>query len=165
MTTLKDDTPLKPRMKKYARKVAQTGEILKSANDVGYKGNYGSQLIQNPKIQTAIQVEMDKQGTTTEKIARKIDEGMEAFRVIRDKGKQYPDFHVRKEYVDMALKIRGDYAPEKHEIRQEKLILVITSETIKGLKDAGAITDADAEVITAEAIEEEEVNERWKRIP
>lgn len=156
MTKLKKDTPLKPRMKKYARKVAQTGEILKSANDVGYKGNYGSQLIQNPKIQTAIQVEMDKQGTTTEKIARKIDEGMEAFRVIRDKGKEYPDFHVRKEYVDMALKIRGDYAPEKHEIRQEKLILVITPETIKGLKDAGAITDDDAETITAEAIEEED---------
>jgi hypothetical protein len=158
MTELKEDTRLLPKMKKFARRVAKTGEILKSATDVGYKGNYGSQLMKNEKIQTAIQVEMDRQGTTTERIVEKIDEGMEAYRVIRDGGKKYPDFHVRKEYVDIALKIRGDYAPEKHEIRQEKLILVITPETIKGLKDAGAITDDDAEVITAEAIEEEEIN-------
>ncbi len=155
MTKLKEETPLLPKMKKFARRVAKTGEVLKSATDVGYKGNYGSQLMKNEKIQTAIQVEMDRIGTTTEKVARKIDEGMDAYRVIRDGGKKYPDFHVRKEYIDMAVKIRGDYAPEKHQITQEKLVLIITPETIKGLKDAEAITDADADVITAEVIEEE----------
>ena len=155
MTTLKKDTPLLPKMKKFARRVAKTGEVIKSGTDVGYKGNYGSQLMKNPKIQTAIQIEMDRIGTTTEKIARKIDEGMDAYRVIRDKGKKYPDFHVRKEYIDMAVKIRGDYAPEKHQITQEKLVLIITPETIKGLKDAEAITESEVDVITAEIVEEE----------
>ncbi len=155
MTVLKENTRLLPKMKKFARRVAKTGEIMKSANDVGYKGNYGSQLMKNEKIQTAIQVEMDKQGTTTEKIAQKIDEGMDAYRVIRDGGREYPDFHVRKEYIDMAVKIRGDYAPEKHEIRQEKLTLIITPEVLKGLKDSEAITDAEADVITAEVIDAE----------
>ena len=156
MTKLKDDTPLLPKMKKYARKVAETGEIIKSATDVGYKGNYGSQLMKNPKILTAIQQEMDNLKVDTYAIVRKIKEGLNAYRVIKDGGKKYKDFHAQHKFLDMALKIRGDYAPEKHEIRQKKLILVITAETIKGLKDAGAITDEDAEVITVEAIEEED---------
>jgi hypothetical protein len=156
MTVLKEDTPLRPKMQKYARRVAETGEIIKSATDVGYRGNYGSQLMKNPKILTAIQQEMDNLNVDTHAIVRKIKEGLNAYRVIKDGGKKYKDFHAQHKFLDMALKIRGDYAPEKHEIKQEKLILVITAETIKGLKDAEAITEADAEIITAEAIEEKD---------
>jgi hypothetical protein len=154
MTVLKEDTRLLPKMKRFARKVAKTGNIMKSGADVGYKGNYASQLMQNPKIQTAIQVEMDRLDVNTEKIVKKIKQGMNAYRVIKDGGKKYKDFHAQHKFLDMALKIRGDYAPEKHEIRQEKLTLIITPETLKGLKDSEAITEAEAEAITAEATEE-----------
>lgn len=156
MTILKEDTPLKPKMKKYVRRLAQTGEIMKSANDVGYKGNYGSQLMKNPKIQTALQEELDSLGVDKELVVRKLKAGLSAYRVIRDGGKKYKDFHAIHKYLDMYMKLEGHYAPEKHEIRQEKLTLIITPEVLKGLKDAEAITDAEAEVITVETEEERE---------
>ena len=156
MTKLKEDTALLPKMKKYARRVAETGEIIRSATDVGYRGNYGSQLMKNPKILTAIQQEMDNLNVDTEAIVRKIKQGLNAYRVIKDGGKKYKDFHAQHKFLDMVLKIRGDYAPEKHEIRQEKLTLIITPEVLKGLKDSEAITDAEAEAITVEAEEEQE---------
>ena len=155
MTVLKKDTPLLPKMQKYARKVAETGEIIKSATDVGYKGNYGSQLMKNPKILTAIQQEMDNLKVDTHAIVRKIKKGLNAYRVIKDGGKKYEDFHAQHKFLDMALKIRGDYAPEKHEIRQEKLVIILSPELRKGLIDAEAITEDEAKVIEAEVIEEE----------
>lgn len=154
MTILKDDTPLLPKMKKYARKVAETGEIIKSATDVGYKGNYGSQLMKNPKILTAIQQEMDNLNVDTHAIVRKIKEGLNAYRVIKDGGKKYKDFHAQHKFLDMALKIRGDYAPEKHEIRQEKLVIILSPALRKGLIDAEAISEDEMEIIEAEALEE-----------
>ncbi len=122
MTVLKEDTPLKPKMKKYVRRLAKTGEIMKSANDVGYKGNYGSQLLKNPKIQTALQEELDALGVDKELVVRKLKQGLSAYRVIRDGGTKYKDFHAIHKYLDMYMKLEGHYAPEKHEIKQEKLI-------------------------------------------
>lgn len=155
MTELKKDTPLKPRMKKYVRRVAETGEIIKSAQDVGYKGNYGSQLMRNPKILTALQEELELLDVTKTVIVRKIKKGLNATRVIKDGGKKYPDFHAQHKFLDMLLKIRGDYAPEKHEIRQERLVIVYGADMRKGLIDAEAITEKEADIIEAEIIEEE----------
>ena len=155
MKILKKNTPLTVKQKKYVRRVAETGAIWKSATDVGFKQpGYGSQLMQNPKILTAIQVELDNMGATADVIARKIRKGFDATRVIKDEGKKYPDFHAQHKFLDMALKIRGDYAPEKHEIRQETLTLIVTPETIKGLEDAEAITKAEVKILTTEATKE-----------
>ena len=154
MTKLKEDTPLKPKMKKYVRRLAQTGEIIKSANDIGYKGNYGSQLMKNPKIQTALQEELDSLGVDKELVVRKLKAGLNAYRVIRDGGKKYKDFHAIHKYLDMYMKLEGHYAPEKHEIRQEKLIIVLSPELRKGLIDAEAITEDEAQVIEAEVLDE-----------
>lgn len=152
MTKLKEDTPLKPRMKKYVRRLAQTGEIMKAATDVGYKqGQYGSQLMKNPKIQTALQEELDALGVDKQLVVRKLKQGLNAYRVIRDGGKKYKDFHAIHKYLDMYMKLEGHYAPEKHEIKQEKLIMVITPETIKGLKDSKAIPDR---IVEGEVVEE-----------
>lgn len=156
MTKLKEDTPLKPRMKKYVRRLAQTGEIMKAATDVGYKqGQYGSQLMKNPKIQTALQEELDALGVDKQLVVRKLKQGLNAYRVIRDGGKKYKDFHAIHKYLDMYMKLEGHYAPEKHEIKQEKLIMVITPETIKGLKDSKAIPDRIVEGKVVEEVAKE----------
>jgi len=155
MTILKKDTPLLPRMKKYARRCAETGEIIKSATDVGYKGNYGSQLMRNPKILTALQEELDALGVNKELVVRKLKAGLNAYRVVKDGGKKYKDFHAIHKYLDMYMKLEGHYAPEKHEIRQEKLVIVLSPDMRKGLIDAEAITEKEADVIEAEIIKEE----------
>jgi hypothetical protein len=150
---LKEHTELKPRQKKFVKRVAETGKILKSASDVGYANpRYGSQLMNNPKILTAIQAELESQGVDKVRIVKKINEGLEATRVIKDGGKKYEDFHARHKFLDMLLKVRGDYAPEKHQIEEKRITIVITPETIKGLKDAGAVTDADIEELSREPL-------------
>ena len=155
MTTLKKDTPLKPKMKKYTRRLAQTGEIIQAANDVGYKGNYGSQLMRNPKIQTALQEELDALGVSKTVVVRKLKQGLIAYRVIKDGGKKYKDFHAIHKYLDMYMKLEGHYAPEKHEIRQEKLVVILSPELRKGLIDSEAITEKEAKIIEAEVLDEE----------
>ena len=155
MTTLKKDTPLLPRMKKYARRAAETGEIIKAATDVGYKGNYGSQLMRNPKIQTALQEELELLGVTKELIVRKLKQGLNAYRVLKDDGKKYKDFHAIVKYLDMYMKLEGHYAPEKHELKQERLVIVLGADMRKGLIDAEAITEEEADIIEAEIVEEE----------
>lgn len=156
MTKLKDDTPLKPRMKKYVRRLAQTGEIMKAATDVGYKqGQYGSQLMKNPKIQTALQEELDALGVDKQLVVRKLKQGLSAYRVIRDGGKKYKDFHAIHKYLDMYMKLEGHYAPEKHEIKQEKLVVILSPELRKGLLDSEAVTEDEMEIIEAEVIKED----------
>ena len=158
MTKLKEDTELKPRQKKYVRRLAETGKILKSATDVGYKDpRYGSQLMMNPKILTALQQELDSLGVDKNLIVRKIKKGLNATRVIKDGGQKYEDFHAQHKFLDMLLKVRGDYAPEKHQIEERKITIVITPETLKGLKDAKAITDDDIEELTKESLDVKEI--------
>lgn len=151
MTKLKEHTENTPRQKKFVRELAKTGEIGKSALKAGYKDpNYGSQLMMNPKIVTALQIELENQGVTREKIVKKINEGLNATRVIKDGGKKYKDYHAIHKFLDTYLKITGEYAPEKHQIEEKRITIVITPETLKGLKDAKAITDADIEEIRQE---------------
>ncbi len=90
MTILKENTELKPRQKKYVRRLAETGKILKSATDVGYKDpRYGSQLMMNPKILTALQEELDALGVDKTLIVRKIKEGLR--KVFRRNAKRSPN--------------------------------------------------------------------------
>jgi len=154
---LSNDTPLKPNQKKFIKHKIATGNSAKAATLAGFGDpGYGSYLMKQPKIQNALQQALDKAGITDELIAKKIKQQLEAYHVKKDGGKKYPDYHARDKGIDKVIKIKGGYAPEKHEIRQEKLVLIITPETIKGLKDAKAITEADVEVIEAEALKEEE---------
>lgn len=157
MTKLKEHTELKPKQKKFVKELAKTGEIGKSALRAGYKDpKYGSQLMMNQKMLTALQAELEALEVNKELIVRKIKEGLNATRVIRDGGKKYEDFHARHKFLDMLLKVRGDYAPEKHQIEEKRITIVITPETLRGLKDAKAITDADIKEISKETLDGEE---------
>ena len=122
--------------KKFVKKYVETGNLAKSAELAGYNSQYGSYLMRQPKIRTELQQALEKAGLTDDTLAEGLKEGQKATYVKKDGGKPYPDFHARHKYYDTQIKIEGGYAPEKHEITQKKLILNITLDTIKGLKDA-----------------------------
>lgn len=146
------------KQKKFIRKVVETGNYRKSAELTGYDAQYGSYLMRQPKIQTELQLALEKAGLTDETIAEKIKEGQKATYVRKDGGKKYPDYHARHKYLDTQIKIGGGYAPEKHEIQQKKLVVILSPELRKGLIDARAITEAEAGVIEAEVLEEQELD-------
>ena len=143
------------KQKKFIRKVVETGNYRKSAELAGYDSGYGSYLMRQPKIQTELQLALEKAGLTDETIAKKIKEGQKATYVKKDGGKAYPDFHARHKYLDTQIKIGGGYAPEKHEIQQKKLVVILSPELRKGLIDAEAMTEEEMEVIEAEVVREE----------
>ena len=140
--------------RKFIKALAEGKGSGEAASYAGYHPAYASYLKGQPLIQTALQQALERKGLTDDKLAGTIDKGLGATYVKKDGGKKYPDWHARHKYLDTAIKIKGGYAPEKHEIRQEKLTLIVTPETIKGLKDARAIDDTEAELIEAEVMEE-----------
>jgi phage terminase small subunit len=148
---------LNKKQKKFVKHLAETGNVTKATHLAGYSQQpYGSWLKRQPQIQTALQEALEKQELTDNKVAGEIKKGLKATYVKKDEGKKYPDFHARHKYLDTLIKIKGGYAPEKHEIRQEKLTLIVTPDVINGLKDAKAISDDEAEAIEAEIIEEKD---------
>lgn len=147
---LKKDTPLKRKQKKFISGVVQHGNVSKAAALAGYGSGYGYHLTKQPKIQTALQLALDEAGLGDSKIASLLKAGSKAYYVKKDGGEKYPDFHARDKTVDKLIKVHGGYAPEKHEIKQEKLVLIITPETIKGLLDAKAIKPEDVKEILEE---------------
>ena len=144
------------KQKKFVKKVIETGHNIRKATDLaGYEPGYGYHLMKQPKIQNEIQLALERAGLTNDSLADGIKEGQEATYVKKDKGKAYPDYHARHKYYDMQVKIEGGYAPEKHEIKQEKLVVVLSPELRKGLLDAEAMTEDEMEVVEADVIEEE----------
>lgn len=144
--------PTSRKQKKFVKKFIETGNLAKSAELAGYDSQYGSYLKRQPKIQNEIQLALERAGLTDDTLALKMKEGQNATYVKKDGGTKYKDFHAIHKYLDMQVKIGGGYAPEKHEIKQEKLILNITLDTIKGLKDArGQVGNVvNGEVLEAE---------------
>lgn len=144
---------------KFIKKVVETGNIRKSTALAGFSDpSYGSFLMRQPKIQTALQTELEKAGLGDKKVASEIKNGLKATYVKKDGGKLYPDFHARHKFLDTAIKIKGGYAPEKHEIEQKQLIIILSPELKRGLIDAKAMTEEESEVIEAEILEEEKIN-------
>jgi len=144
------------KQKKFVKKLVETGGNIAQATDLaGYAPGHGYHLMKQPKIQTELQLALEGAGLTDDTIAERIKEGQNATYVKKDGGKKYTDFHAIHKYVDMQIKIGGGYAPEKHEIKQEKLVVILSPELRKGLLDAEAMTEDEMEVIEAEVIKEE----------
>lgn len=153
-----EETPATVKQKKFVKNLAKTGEIGKSAKLVGYEKTYGSKLMRSSKILTLLHQELEKQGVTDVRVVGKIKDGLNAYYVKKDGGKKYKDFHAIHKYLDMVFKLRGDYAPEKHQVERKEITIVITPEVLKGLKDARAITDEELKTIEQEALGHEENN-------
>ena len=114
MTEAKKDK-LNRRQKKFVKNLARTNVIGKSALSAGYADRtQGSHLLREPKIQSALMVEMEKIGIHDEFLAKKLKHGLNSYYPPKKEGgKKYPDFFTRKQYLDSILKVRGDLKERK----------------------------------------------------
>jgi len=91
-------------------------------------------IIGNDRFLTAVQYELERQGITDAKLVKKIDEGLEANKVIsalvvagNGEGMadasgvtkdfiEVPDYFVRHKYLETALNLRGDFPDKKVQV-------------------------------------------------
>jgi len=144
---------LTKRQKKFVKKVLETGSFSRAALEAGYANReYGIVLKNKEEIRQAILGSLAKEGITSDLIAKKIREGLEATTPKKYSSRgtllqdEAPDHFARNMYLDKVLKISGvTTQPEKVEVDQSKNVIIMMSpDLIKALVDAGAI---DAEVI------------------
>jgi hypothetical protein len=89
---------------------------------------------------------MAKAGIDDTYLSSKIREGLEAtYPTKRSKDgnvlqAEAPDFFTRGLYLDKALKVRGDYSPERHIEEKRTLTINVNMEMARGLIDCGAVT-------------------------
>ena len=116
----------------------------------------GYDLMEQPKIQSALLTRMEDAGIDDNFIAKGLKEGCKALAPPRkDGGEQYADYFTRKQYLDIILRVRGDFAPETHQHISKNITVVIDHNMLKALKDAGGLDEKEAEVIEHEPIREE----------
>jgi DNA-binding CsgD family transcriptional regulator len=84
-----------------------------SAVDAGYSVRSAAALathtLKKVNVRNALLAAMQKAGITDEALADKMREGMDA-----QTDKDRPDHAIRHRFLETALKVRGDFAPEKH---------------------------------------------------
>ena len=134
------------RRKKFVKNLVSGMGVGESALRAGYAHKTeGTALLREPSVLTALQTAMDKAGIDDEYLSCKIKEGLNAEypEKLRKDGSvlqpSAPDFFVRQLYLDKALKIRGDYAPEKSIQENRTLTINLNMSMAKGLIDAGVI--------------------------
>jgi len=142
------------REKKFIKSLVKTGEIGRSSVLAGFSDpTYGSKLIRNPRIASEIVKAMEKAGIDDPYLMTKLKEGCES--VYPEKRasngnitqKREPDYFTRSIYLDKALKIKGHYSPERHEILEKQIIINITPELVQGLLDTNAILPEEVQEI------------------
>lgn len=109
----------KPRVSVKERKlingVIKGKGITQSAKDAGYSPHsasaIGCRVLQKPAVQSALIQAMEKAGITDDKIAETLKDAMDA--EIPTKLGSIPDFNSRLKAVDISIKVKGGYAPDK----------------------------------------------------
>lgn len=134
------------RRKKFIKNLTDGLGVGQSALRAGYAHRTeGTALLREPTVLTALQTAMDKAGITNKYKASKMKEGMEATYPTKLSKDGHvlqagaPDFFTRGMYLDKALKVGGDYSPERH-IEEKTLTINLNMEMARGLIDCGAVT-------------------------
>jgi len=143
--------------KKFIKNLVDGVGIGESALRAGYSdSSVGSHLLQNPEVLTALQSAMVKAGIDDEYLTSKIKEGLDAmYPEKRFKGggvmtPEAPDFFTRNLYLDKALKVRGDYAPEKRIEQKQVLTINVNMDMARGLIDCGVIDAEEVKELNGE---------------
>jgi len=143
--------------RKFVEGLSEGLSNSKAAVAAGFSGHYGRQLAQMPAIKTLLLQRLEEKGLNEDKIADKLAEGLDAMAPPRkDGGTLYPDNFVRKQYLDLLCRIRGDYAPEETVHTERTIQLVLDASMIKALKDTNFIDAEEVEVLEAEIVPEDE---------
>lgn len=151
------------KQKKFITAMAKGFNAGDAAIKAGYSDKaYGYYLKGLDSIKSILVKEMERAGVNEELIAQKLREGMDALTVPKVPGedRRFEDHFIRKQFLEMAIKIRGDFAPEKVESVRKEIKLVIDSHLIKALKDSKVIGELGGiEELNVIDVECEEVKE------
>lgn len=162
MTSIKQDlTELNPRHRKFVKGLLEGKSPSAAGLSAGYTDpGYGLALARQPLIKSLLVAEMEKQGITDGLLARKLKDGLNAQTVPRKEGGQrYDDQFVRKQFLDIVFKVRGDYAPERSEAIEKKIVLIVDGRLRNALLDTGKITEDESKIIDGEIIGDTELPE------
>ncbi len=157
MSDIPKITALSRQHRKFVEGLSEGMTQAHAAEYAGFSGSYGKDLARVPEIKTLLLQKLEEKGLTEDKIAEKLAEGLDAMAPPRkDGGTLYPDNFVRKQYLDLLCRIRGDYAPEKSEHVEKKIQITLDLGMLKSLKDSGMLSPEDANILEAEIVESEQ---------
>jgi phage terminase small subunit len=146
------------RQRRFVSELLKGKTQSQAAVAAGYKADYASDLMKLPQVRGFLDKAMVKAGIDDLLIARKLREGLDAKTPPRKEGgKQYPDQFVRKQYIDLICKIRGDYAPDKSEHINKTINLTIDMGMLKALKDTRFLSAKEVDYLEAEIVRDNEV--------
>jgi hypothetical protein len=96
---------------------------------------------------------MERTGINDTLLATKLLEGLSAMAPPRrDGGTQYADQFVRKQFLDVIFKVRGDYAPDRTETTEKHITIVMDGRMVEALRDSKMLETQDADVLEAEIV-------------
>jgi len=143
--------------KRFVRKVLEGETFGQAAIDAGYRDRgYGSSLMKEPAIRSLLTTEMEKAGINDTLIAKKLRDGLNAMTPPKKEGgRQYEDQFVRKQFLDVIFKVRGDYAPERSESTEKHIAIIMDGRMVDALRDSKVLEEQDADVLDAEIVRED----------
>lgn len=141
--TVKKKPIVTARQKRFVKELIRRPIKKDAALAAGYSsGEYAYELLAEPHIQSLLVMELKKAGVDDELAANKMAEGLDAMTPPKkDGGERYDDQFVRKQYLDMYFRLKGNYAPTEHNVSQKTININITPEMASALADAGAFSE------------------------
>jgi hypothetical protein len=114
---------LSPKERNAVRGVIEGKTKTQAMIDAGYSETTAAKRQQlvfgRERVQDAFIAAFESQGLSADRLARIIEEGLEATRTLGNKkdgmALTVPDYHVRHRYLETVLKVMGAFAPQKHE--------------------------------------------------
>jgi hypothetical protein len=156
MPASKSDNEPSVKQRKFVSELIRGSSQSAAAVSAGYSASSSSDLMKNPAVQGLLNEAMKQAGIDDLLIARKLREGLDAKAPPRkDGGRQYPDQFVRKQFLDVIFKLRGDYAPEKSEHLTKTINLTLDMGMIKALKDTQFLDAEEVQLLESHLVSEE----------
>lgn len=126
MAGLKKSAKPNTRQRRYVKGIVDGKSKAQAARDAGYAESValkaGDKIESKPAVQSAFRELLEKAGITDEKLAKRLNEGLDAkeTKFFQHQGlviskRTVVDHGARKNYLDTVLKLKG-HLVEKHEI-------------------------------------------------
>jgi hypothetical protein len=146
-------TTINAKHKKFVRRILDGETMSQAASSAGFGPTYGSSLMKQPAIRSLLVTEMERAGINDTLLATKLLDGLDAMAPPRrDGGKQYADQFVRKQFLDVIFKVRGDYAPDRTESTEKHITIVMDGRMVDALRDSKMLETQDADILEAEIV-------------
>jgi len=158
----KDLEKVLPRHRKFVKGLIDGKSNTSAAVSAGFTSpSYGNYLAKQPVIKSLLAAEMEKQGLTEPMLVKRLKDGLDAETVPKkDGGERYDDQFVRKQFLDIIFKLRGDYAAIKTESAEKHIVIILDNRMIDSLRATDKLSKEDAETIEGEIIDEAEQDGR-----